>query len=193
MTILIGVHSLFRAGDKQWLTRLLFGGAVVYTILCGSPRFFGGYQVYPFKDRAAELTMLAEQDFKDDDVIIIYPHGCFAFGHYTTMPITLESSTNYAPGFRVRVMNDRVFVLPGVLGYGHEPEKLASALDHVLEKAKGRIIMFGAHTRQAPFDYLNRRIKATGRKHVFGEFGGSCFVIKYSKPISGSTKPPLSL
>jgi hypothetical protein len=191
MTILIGAHSLCRASNKQWLTRLLLGGAVAYTILFGSPRFFGGYPVYPYKDRTAELTMLAEQDFKDDDVMIIYPHGCFAFGYYTTMPITLESSTNQATGFRVRVMNDRVFVLPLVPGYQRQPEKLASALDPVLENAEGRVITFGTHGIQEAIDYLNRRILATGRTHVFGEFGGSCFVNKYSRPkISEATRPP---
>jgi 4-amino-4-deoxy-L-arabinose transferase-like glycosyltransferase len=64
---------------------------------------------YPHEDIAPLVRQLEAQALPGD-AILIYPHSNFAYGVYTTYPIELVESRNYATGFQVRVERANVFL-----------------------------------------------------------------------------------
>jgi hypothetical protein len=64
---------------------------------------------YPRAD-LAPLVRHLEAEASGRDAILIYPHSNFAYGLYTSYPIELVESSNYATGFQVRVLRANVFL-----------------------------------------------------------------------------------
>ncbi len=179
LALLVGMQSLCGMKPRPIAKYAGMSGALLYALVFGMPSLLGGQPIYPPESSAAEMIRIAEEDFGGDDVMIVYPHGSFAFGHYSSMETKLEASENYSTSFQVEAVEDRVYVLPGIVGYRQEPELLGPALDRVLRKSTGRIILVGSHAKPRVLTFLHGRIEASGRKPSFWRYESESFVFRY--------------
>ncbi|MHC5064268.1 MAG: hypothetical protein ACYTG5_09870, partial [Planctomycetota bacterium] len=183
LALIVAVHSLcsFKSGPR--LAKLSMAGALAYTVVCGFPGLLGGNPAYPVEDQAGEMIRLAEEDFASDDIMLVYPHGAFAFALYSTMSARLEVSETLSTSFTLRVEDERVHVLPALEGYERNPASLGPVLDDILADARGRVVLVGTHVKLAPLELMNDRIEGSGRTRIFGKYENNCVVMKYSAPV----------
>ena len=148
--------------------------ALLFLIIFGIPSLREKTMSYPMTGNTSQLIDIVEEKINTQDVLIIYPHGNFVYGHYTKMPTKLRKTKNYGTGFEVVVDRPNVHVLPGILGYRQNPILLKPALNVALSKAPGRVFFFGNHISTVPVNFITKSILERG------------YLTKFSKNDNGS-------
>jgi hypothetical protein len=114
---------------------------------------------YPHED-IAPLVRQIDAASSPADAILIYPHANFAYGLYTSEPIELVESDNYATGFQVRVLRPHVF-LPDP--HWRDPSMYAPTIERI---AQDTVWFVATHARKDAGD-LEELLRARGYERDF--------------------------
>lgn len=117
------------------------------------------------------LVQILEEKRQDKDGIIVWNHSNWAFGLYTTLPISIKPTKQYATGFQVEILDPNVIVLDD---YWLTPTKYEPSIEAACKRFD-RIWFIASHYPQNAVDeiekmFLNRSFKKLETFYKRGAF-----------------------
>jgi hypothetical protein len=154
--ICTGVHALTRHARLARLADAALCIAIVAALW-----HFGRPSGYPERNDAGIVRAL-HTEARPEDAVIVYPHGAFAVGYYSSWPLDFVPSAAYAHGFDVRILRPNTLSLPGYRDFTKRPRAYAPLIRRFLAGRPPRVLYAGTHLDPSAHRSIQRAIVGAG-------------------------------